>query len=176
MGTSFVREALKHVGEGTSARPVNVAGMLVYPQKNKWACGPWALRHCFLKWGLDIDPYDLAAWCKSTRAGTGDRGMELGAYLVGGRYRTIDVDSAAEAHRQIDRLLKQGKPLVLSVEKWGHWVACLHHGPRGYLVFDSSRPGPVIQLWSWHKLKKRLRYVDKRGVIHYCVLPVQRPK
>jgi hypothetical protein len=101
--------------------------------------------------------------------------MELGAFLAGGRYRTIDVESATEAKRQIERLLKKGWPLVLSVEKWGHWVACLHHSSRGYLIFDSSRPGPVIQLWTWNKLKKRLKHVDKRGVVHYCIAPVQRP-
>ena len=171
----FVREAYKHVGLGTVSNPVRVAGSLVYPQKNKWACGPWALRHCFLKLGLDIDPYDLIHMCHSTRAGTGDRGMELGAFLAGGRWRTIDVESAAEAKRQIHRLLKKGIPLVLSVEKWEHWIACLHVSARGYLIFDSSRPGPVIQLWSWNKLKKRLRYVDKRGVVHYSISPVQRP-
>jgi|SRR5579863_4301731 len=173
----FIRDAYKNVGRGTVAKPALVAGSEVYPQRNKWACGPWALRHCFLKWGLDVDPYDLAKMCKSTRGGgTDERKMERGTRLVGGHYRTIDVESASEAKRQIERLLRKGLPLILSVEKWGHWVACLHHSSKGYLIFDSSRPGPVIQLWTWHKLKKRLRYVDKRGAVHYSIAPVQRPK
>jgi ABC-type bacteriocin/lantibiotic exporter with double-glycine peptidase domain len=172
----FVREAYKYVGLGTTANPVTVAGSQVYPQKNNWACGPWSLRHCLLKLGIDLDPYDLAEMCRSTRAGTTEKQLELGAYLAGGRLRVVDVESAAEAKRQIHRLLHKGWPLVLSVDKEQHWVACLHASARGYLVFDSSRPGPVIQLWSWYKLKKRLRFVDKRGVVHYCVLPVQRPK
>ena len=172
----FVRAALKHVGEGTIARPVKVAGREVYPQKNKWACGPWALRHCFLKLGFDFDPYVLVRKCGSTRAGTGDEAMRKGAYACGFFYRNIDVETASEAKRQINRLLKKGYPLILSVEKWQHWVACLHVSSRGYLVFDSSRPGPVIQLWSWHKLKKRLRYVDARGELHYSISLIQRPK
>ena len=176
MATSFIRQALKHVGEGTVVRPTLVAGRVITPQRNKWACGPWALRYCFMKWGLDVDPYKLAKLCRSTRSGTDERKMELGAYMLGARYRTIDVESATEAKRQIDRLLRRGWPLVLSVEKWGHWVACLHHSARGYLIFDSNRPGPVIQLWTWHKLKKRLKHVDKRGVVHYCIAPVQRPR
>jgi ABC-type bacteriocin/lantibiotic exporter with double-glycine peptidase domain len=175
MATGFIRQALKHVGEGTTTRPVLVAGRAIYPQRNKWACGPWALRHCLMKWGLDIDPYKLAKLCLSTRAGTGERGVELGALRLGVHCKTIDVKSASEAKRQIDKLLRKGLPLVLSVEKWQHWVACLHHSPRGYLVFDSDRPGPVIQLWAWRKLKKRLRYIDKQGVVHYSVASVQRP-
>lgn len=168
----FIKEAYEHVWEGMKTKPVLVAGVKVYPQKNNWACGPWTLRHCFMKWGYDVDPYEIARLALSTRAGTDERKMELGAFRLGAKYTNLVFTSAKAAKQGIDAAFKRGDAVVLSVDNDEHWIACLHHGPRGYLVFDSSRPGPVIQLRGWKWVKRRLR--TKRGT--YGVAPVQRPK
>ncbi len=168
----FIKEAYEHAWEGMKTKPALVAGILVYPQKNNWACGPWSLRHCFMKWGLDIDPYRIARCALSTRAGTGERQMELGAYRLGASYRSLTLTSARAAKEEMRKAFHRGDAVVLSVDNDEHWIACLHHSQRGYLIFDSSRPGPVIQLRSWAWVKRRLR--TKKGT--YGIAPVQRPK
>lgn len=174
----FINEAYKHVGRGTKAEPALVAGMLVCPQKNSWGCGPWALRHCFMKWGFDFDPYCIARLAGTKRSGTDEHGMKLAATLLGSEYRFIDVDSAVEAKRQVDKMLTKSMSIVLCVDGFNHWIACLHRSRRGYLVFDSggNSSGPVIQLQSWQKLKKRLKYVDKHGTTHYFISGMKKPR
>lgn len=168
----FIKEAYKHAWEGMKTKPALVADILVYPQKNNWACGPWTLRHCFMKWGIDVNPYAIAKLALSTRSGTDERKMELGAYRLGAKYTNTVLTSAKAAKSAIQKALRRGDSVVLSVENDEHWIACLHHGPKGYLIFDSSRPGPVIQLRGWKWLKRRLR--TKAG--KYGIAPVQRPR
>jgi hypothetical protein len=168
----FIREAYKHAWQGTVVKPALVADILVYPQRNNWACGPWSLRHCFMKWGIDVDPYQIAKLALSTRAGTDERRMELGAFRLGARWSNKTVTSALAAKRLIQKSLRKGNSVVLSVDNDEHWIAVLHHGHKGYLIFDSSRPGPVIQLHGWKWVKRRLRTREGK----YGVAPVQRPR
>ena len=173
---SFINEAYRNAWNGTKTEPVLVEGKLVYPQRNKWSCGPWALRHCLMKWDLDVDPYTIMELANTTRsAGTSEKNLEVAAKKLGCRYEQHTKNTAKDAKRTILRLLGRGQPLILCIEKWEHWIACLHHSSRGFLIFNSDRHGHVIQLRSWRWLKKKMSYVDKKGTMLYNIASVARP-
>jgi ABC-type bacteriocin/lantibiotic exporter with double-glycine peptidase domain len=171
----FIEEAYRHVWHGTKKRPVTLAGVAVYPQLNKWSCGPMSLRYCLAKWGHDVDPRQIARMANTSRKGTDEVHLELAAFFLGSRLDRQVVHTAREAKEAADRALKKGKGLILCVNAWQHWVAVVHRSRRGYLVFDPKQQGPVIQLWGWKKLARRLRYRDKHLVVRYFIASVSRP-
>lgn len=156
----FIREAHRYVGMGYRKRPVMVQAVTVHPQRNKWSCGPMALRHCLLAYGVDVPVQKLAFYAGTTRDGSDEHKLKRAARRLKFTLDFQDYRTAASAKQAILSLLDRGRPLLLCIDNWDHWIAVLHHSRRGFLVFDSNRPGPVIQLrsWSWLKSKLRVEY------------------
>ena len=172
----FIKEAFKNNGVGFGGMPALIAGSLIYPQPNNYACGPMALRHCLLKWDVDVDLYRLIELGHVTRAGTTERQLELMMWHAGSAFKHFDLSSAMQAKEKIDFSLNRGKALILCVEGWQHWIACLGHSRSGYLIFDSSRPGPVIKFRSWKWLRNEMRHVPKGATkASYSIISVGRP-
>lgn len=155
--TPWVRSLRRHVGRGYKGCPAEVNGVKIGPQHNNWSCGPVALRHCLLSRGLDISAKKLIGWACSTRAGTGDKQLVRAARRAGCQLVPHVRRSPATIRRLVTSRLQRGAPLILCTERWSHWVAALHCGRRGFLVLDSSRPGPVIRLLTWRQLERKLR-------------------
>lgn len=169
----FVDQALKQVGRGTRANPAFVNGAQVYPQTNNWSCGPMSLRHCLIWFGIDVDHRKIADVACATRAGAGDINLQTAAHRLGLEWHQNTLLTARAAKSVIDNNLKKGRALILCVDGWDHWISVFHHSHRGYLIFDSSRPGPVVQLHGWEWLKKQLRYVPKEtGQAIYSVASI----
>lgn len=165
---TFIAAAYQRVGRGTGGRgkpyrPADVNGVGVEPQRNNWSCGPAALRYCLLVYGIDVSAARLAELAGSTRAGTDEAQLTKAARRVGCKLHSHTRRSPVTAKKFIQSSLRHGTPLILCVEKWQHWIAVLHCSRRGYLIFDSSRPGPVIQLrtWAWVEKQVRLDYCKK---------------
>lgn len=169
---TFIAAAYRNVGKGTGGRrrkwkPAFLNGVPIEPQRNNWSCGPAALRYCLLVHGIDVDVMTLADYAGSTRSGTDETQLGKAAKRAGCRLTPHVRRSHITARRFITRMLRAGTPLILCVEKWQHWIAVLHCSRRGFLVFDSSRPGPVIMLRSWKWLEKRLRLEPNRKFKQY---------
>lgn len=185
--STWVKSAYLNVGRGTGGhgrpwRPAIVNGTEVEPQRNGWSCGPASLRYCLLVHGINVEVERLARWAGSTRAGTDDTQLRRAASRAGCSFAEYTRRSPVTVRRLIESKLKLGTPMIACVERWQHWVAVLHRSRRGFLVLDSSRPGPVIQLWSWKKLERRLRLVysyrhralfkrDRRPIYYVLALP-----
>lgn len=186
---TFISAAYRNVGLGTGGRgrpwqPADVNGVLVEPQRNNWSCGPAALRYCLLVHGVDYDVTDLAELAGSTRAGTDELQLVKAARRVGCKLSNHQRRSPDTAKKLVEDRLQMGVPLIACVEGWQHWVAVLHRSRKGFLVFDSNRPGPVIQVWSWKKLEQRLRlspckryrqYFRRNPNPVYSVMALSRP-
>lgn len=153
----WLTQLYRNVGQGFKRSPVIINGIPIGPQPNNWSCGPTSLRHCLLARGRDIDVAKLAKWAGSTRTGTDDDQLIAAALRAGHDLKPMTRRSSGTAKRLIVSRLKKGNPLILCVERWSHWIVVLHHGTRGFLVLDSSRPGPVIRLLSWRRLERLIR-------------------
>lgn len=171
----FVEQAHRQTWTGSKLEPASVNDISIYPQTNNWSCGPMALRYCFAWYGADVNQREIAEQAYSTRAGTGVLKLQLAAHRFGFKWHAYTLISARSAKDTIDRLLKRGQPVILCVDNYDHWIAVMHHDHRGYLVFNSDRPGPVIQLRGWKWLKRKMRFVPKEtGQPIYFVSSISR--
>jgi len=162
---AFIVELYDHVGGGTPEKPLRIAGHVIKPQPNKWGCGPWSLRYCLLKWGVDIDPYEVARHAMATRRGTTNRHLELAAMRLNVGAHYVIVPTIAGAKRHIDEALARGEALIFNVngaDGGGHWIACLARDRRGYMILDPSPYEPVVQLHGWQWLKDELKRSNDR--------------
>jgi len=176
---SLTKAIYRNAGNGRKGDPAVITEQtIVYPQRNKWSCGPMALRHCLFGYGFDVDDRRLAKLAGTTRSGTSDsalvkaiKKLKLGLHLSFSRRRT-----ASGAKKLLMASLKKKRPVILCIDKWSHWVAVLYHSRRGFLMLDSSRPGPVIQFISWKKLQPlmRLKYTQNLRW-HTCFMNDKRP-
>jgi ABC-type bacteriocin/lantibiotic exporter with double-glycine peptidase domain len=182
MMSTFISSAYKKLWSGFKHKSVVINDLSVHPQRNNWSCGPLAMQYCMMRWGKDIDHRKLIKLAGSTRsAGTSESQLKRAAKLLHSNYTQYHLCSVRAAKNKIDDLLWRGLPLIVCIDKWEHWIAVLHHSHRGYLIFDSSRPGPVIQVRGWRWLEKHMRHHingDTRPTYNVaCVAkPVQRKK
>jgi ABC-type bacteriocin/lantibiotic exporter with double-glycine peptidase domain len=176
MPNRFIQEAIKNVKKGFKGHPAFVYGSFIQPQPNNYSCGPMSLRHCLLKWGVDVDVYEIIRLGSVTRVGSSEQQLELVMWHAGSEYKHFQLNTSVAAKERIDSLLKRGKPLILCVEKWQHWIACIAHTRRGYIILDSSRPGPVIRFRSWKWLQKQMCHVPKGATKPtYSIISVGKP-
>lgn len=136
------------------------ASGLLAVQTNAYACGPCALRHALLRWGIEATQGELQREAGTTRAsGTGEAGLIRAAAGRGIALKPCTATSWREASRRIDAAHRRGRPLILCVDDWEHWIVAPGRGKRGaHAVLDSSRPGPVLSYTGARGLARRLRH------------------
>ncbi len=137
--------------------------MGLYPQPNKWTCGPFALKHALVMLGVFVDEREVSR-IAGTHWWTGTDEIKLAraakAYeceLQYGRRKSPD-----RAKRELLQHLKKGYPTLLCVDEWSHWITVVNTERGKFVVLDSQR-APVVWVYSWSELKNRwaLRTVDK---------------
>lgn len=172
--SSFVRAALRRVGKGTKKQPVTIEGKEVACQPFMGWCGPMCLRYMLMKWGYDVPVEALHVITECTKTGTTSAQMCLGAWTLG--FDSVDVSAhkAAGAKSAIDRCLKRGASMLVSVDDDEHWIAVMSRTKRGYLVFDPDKPGPIITLVGWKRLERRMRIVGLKETT-YELVSIERP-
>lgn len=131
-----------------------------YPQPNEWSCGPFALKHALVALGKLAEADEIARFAK-THWWSGTDELRLAraarAYdcaLVGARRRDPEL-----ARRALVRSLASGRPAILCVDDWGHWITVLRHHGGEFVVVDSNMD-PVLNVLSWQTLRRRWRYLD----------------
>lgn len=168
---SLIKEIYRNVGKGRKhAHAVITRSVVIRPQRNKWSCGPMALRHALLGYGINIDDRRLAKLAGTTRAGTSEVSLAKATRKLrcGLRLNMPPCPRTAKRAKELVKSsLKKKQPVILCIDKWTHWVAILQHTSRGFLMLDSSRPGPVIKLISMKNLILRMRLKYKHAYRKY---------
>lgn len=148
-------------------------------QVNRYTCGPAALRHALLCYGVRRDIRTLARMCRTTRdEGTSPQEIERVAKELGFTLAWSTWHSAAGASAEILRCIGAHEPILLCVDKepefgaWAHWIAVVAANARGVTIVDSSRPGPAVRRISWKLLMRRLAVFERDGVNRYDLYPL----
>jgi hypothetical protein len=134
-------------------------------QSNKSSCGAASLHNALSALGISRSEDELIKLCKQTASGgTTVQGL-LGAMrsipgVLGEptKWRN-DSDAIVGVWYQVS---ERGRPVIMCVDNWDHWVVCTGHlGPR-FGVVDSADNALVIY-YDGAGLVKRWRHKDKRG-------------
>lgn len=130
-------------------------------QPNGYTCGPSALRHALLCYGVRRSLKWIASVCAADSEGTNEVHLRCAARAAGYRLEYAKFATAELARETITWHVRHGHPVLLCVDTatdgpWQHWIAVVGAGAYGVTVADSARPGPVVRKHSWRALMRRL--------------------
>jgi hypothetical protein len=132
-----------------------------YDQPNSWQCGPFALKHGLLAYGIFAHEDAIADAAGSTEAhGTDEHqlcrvALEHGCVMQVERFR-----SAFTARRALTRLLTDHTPVLLCIDQWDHWVTAVGADDTHLVVLDSHYD-TVVRLEPWEPYLRRIGYLHR---------------
>lgn len=134
--------------------------MGLYPQPNKWQCGPFALKHALIMLGRIVNEKDISRIAGTHWwAGTDEIKLARAAKAYKCELKLIRRKNALRAKRELLLSLKRGYPALLCVDSWNHWITVVG-AERGKFVFIDSREEPVVCIDTWQGLKRRWVYAE----------------
>lgn len=135
--------------------------MGLYPQPNKWQCGPFALKHGLIMLGRIVDENHLSRiagthWWN----GTDEIKLARAAKAHDCTLKLIRRKNPQRAKRELVQTLKNGCPALLCVDQWNHWITVVG-AERDKFVLIDSREAPVVQVTTWRNLMRRWGYTER---------------
>ena len=132
--------------------------MGLYPQPNKWQCGPFAIKYALIMLGKMVDEKKVAK-IAGTHWWTGTDDIQLGraAKAYDCTMKLVRRTNSLRAKRELLLTLKRGHPCLLCVDNWGHWIVVVGADKGRFITIDSS-VAPVVNIVTWRALKKRWVY------------------
>jgi hypothetical protein len=135
--------------------------MGLYPQPNKWLCGPFALKYALIMLGRSVNEKEISRIAGTHWwGGTDDIKLARAARAYRCELRMVRRTSALRARRELLLSLKLGRPCILCVDKWNHWITVVG-AERGKLISIDSREAPVVCIDEWKTLKRRWMFSEK---------------
>lgn len=114
-------------------------------QSKKFTCGPAAICNAMLVYGEYYQEDDLTKECKTTPLqGTSEAGVIAGIKFTG---RQVEVHKGRDSLTSVmwvDTSIRLGTPVILCVDKWGHWVTVIGAVGDKYLVADSANDRLIL--------------------------------
>jgi hypothetical protein len=134
--------------------------MGLYPQPNKWQCGPFALKYALIMLGRFVDENKISRiagthWWN----GTDEIKLSRAARQYDCEMKVIRRKTSLRAKRELLLALKKGYPALLCVDRWNHWITVVG-AERGKFITIDSREAPVVCVETWLSLKKRWVYTE----------------
>ena len=151
-----------------------------YPQSNKWQCGPFALKHALAIVGSFVDEKSITRAARSTPQGTDEKMLRRAAERFYCRLVEVRRHTEDAAFKALTAALKEGRPCLVCINQWGHWVTIVGYDQRSqrFVVIDSEKD-PVVRIPAWSELKRRWVYneYDQEGRLkQYYDLYVMKPR
>ena len=132
--------------------------MGLYPQPNKWQCGPFALKHALIMLGKIVNENEISHIAGTHWwTGTDDIKLSRAAKAYECEMKVIRRKNSLRAKRELLLALKKGYPSLLCVDGWNHWITVVG-AERGKFIYVDSREAPVVCVGTWRELKKRWVY------------------
>ena len=129
--------------------------MGMYPQPNRWQCGPFALKHALLMLGVLADEKQITKVARARRNyGTDETQLKRAAKHFGCDLPSVRRLDAERARREMLQHLRRGIPVLLCVYQWAHWVTVVKFERGKFIVFDSADRA-VLVILTWPQLMKR---------------------
>jgi ABC-type bacteriocin/lantibiotic exporter with double-glycine peptidase domain len=127
----------------------------VQHQSNEWSCGPAAVQNALLVHHKKVSQAGLRALCGTTEEDGTDEQCILRALLA---YECEpdewSGDVAREAEQWLGDSLRAGRPTILCVDRWEHWVTVIGTVGRQIVLFDPAR-GAGASVLRWPDFRRR---------------------
>lgn len=136
--------------------------MGIYPQPNRWLCGPFALKHALLTLGIVASENELARVAGTDRTGTDETELARAAATFGCELPFFRHEQPEEARVALGSYLRGGIPVLLCILQWSHWVTVVKEERGQFIVLDSREPA-VLRVASWSQLRELWVYREANG-------------
>lgn len=105
-------------------------------QQRKFSCGPSSVRAALYVLGHTVTEAALRRWAGTTAEGTDERGMLRAIAHYGHRGKEYQAESGKRSWDWLRASLGRGRPALLCVDQWNHWVTVVGRLGAELLVFD----------------------------------------
>jgi len=110
-------------------------------QQRKYSCGPAAVRAALYVLGHRVTEAALRKWASTTSEGTDERGILRAIHHYGHVGREYQTKLGRRSWLWIRSSIGRGRPVLLCVDQWDHWVAAVGRFGNQILVFDPDSSG-----------------------------------
>jgi hypothetical protein len=132
--------------------------MGLYPQPNKYQCGPFALKHALIMLGKFVNENNVSRIAGTHWwVGTDEIKLAKAAKAYDCEMKVVRRTNSLRAKRELLLSLKRGHPALLCVDEWNHWITVVG-AERGKFITIDSRKAPVVCVDTWRALKRRWVY------------------
>lgn len=94
-------------------------------QQLTFSCGPGAVVNALRALGVMIDERRVRSLAGTTTNGTDEFGIISAVRALGYTASDFSVKSRNHAWRWLHGALLQGSAVIISVDRWSHWVTCI---------------------------------------------------
>lgn len=114
-------------------------------QSRKSSCGVAALQNALEALGLQRTEEELTELCKQNADGTSPENLRRAVAAVGGINREVQESREDVALLYLLQALHDGRPVILCVSGWNHWVVAIGTlGNKRIIVVDSGDNDLVV--------------------------------
>lgn len=125
-------------------------------QTNGYSCGPAAVQNALLVHHRRVSQRSLRALCETNEVeGTDEQGVLRALLAYGYAPDEWSGDVARDAERWLLASLIAGRPVVLCVDRWEHWVTLIGAVGRQVVLYDPARGVERLRVLRWSDLRKR---------------------
>lgn len=118
-------------------------------------CGPTALANALERFGVKRGRSTMAHLCGTTLEGSDEDDIKRGALALGCGVDEHRGDTPRGSHLWLLETLAAGRPALLCVDRWGHWVTALGACGRDVVIYDPARETGGAAVLRWRTLRRR---------------------
>jgi hypothetical protein len=107
--------------------------------------------------GVLVDERKVTKLAGSDQTGTDEKSLALAARRYGCELHEIRLQHPLDARRELTAFLKDGKPCLICVHQWKHWVAVVKE-ERGKFILLDSEDAAVLTIVEWRELRRMWGY------------------
>ena len=108
------------------------------PQERNYSCGPAAIRAAFHVMGRSVTEKALRAHAGTTNEGTDHNDILRALRHYSQRGKEYETKFHSHAWKWLRRRISAGRPVILCVDRWDHWVTVVGNVGSKILLFDPN--------------------------------------
>ena len=124
-------------------------------QQKDWSCGPAALVNAVQALGKHVSERRVRKLAGTTEGGTDEHGLMAAARSLGFSASPSSSADAAAAWALVRSNVLGGRPSILCIDGWGHWVTAVGIVGERVIVFDPTETVRNVQENGTHSFSRR---------------------
>lgn len=118
-------------------------------------CGPTAIANALERYGKRFGLSGLRALCGTTDDGSDEDDIKRALLAYGCGVDEHNGDDWRTAYAWLLESLVHGRPVILCVDRWGHWITALGACGRDAIIYDPGRETGGTSVLRWKRLRQR---------------------